>query len=298
MNKACEISLEDLLSAQFIAKNITLRPNKKSNVLTANNLTRAYGRGMEYAESRIYQPGDDVRHIDWRLTARHAKTYTKLYHEEKGENNYIILDLSSSMYFGTGHALKSVIAARTAAILAWLGFNEHNSVGSIIFNNSNVDYTKALLSKTSLLILFNNILRNYQPQNTESKYNLFSVLNKFDHLIPKNSRVFIISDFLNSSELLYKKIEKLNYTNLVYLIKITDPLEQESTVIPYGQYNIANSTSTQSSVLNITKHNQKIFSNFFKNKLVEYNKIIKKLNIKNIELISEPKWYHNLMRHL
>ena len=83
MSNSCEITLEDLLSAQFIAKNIKLSANKKTNILAGNNLTRSYGRGMEYSDSRIYQPGDDVRHIDWRLTARHAKTYTKLFHEER-----------------------------------------------------------------------------------------------------------------------------------------------------------------------------------------------------------------------
>lgn len=297
MANACEITLEDLISAQYIAKDIKLSTNKKANLLAANNLTRSYGRGMEYSHSRIYQPGDDVRHIDWRLTARHGKTYTKLFHEERGENNTIILDLTSSMYFGTTFALKSVIASKAAAILAWLGFNENNAIGSIVFNNEHTAYTAAKLTQNNLTVFFNNIIQHHQPSSqsnvqSPAQNNLFTAITKFENCLQKHSRIFIISDFYNTNELLYKKIEKLNRHNLVYLIKIADPLE--TTLLPSGNYNITN--GNQSTVLNINKSNQDIIINLFQEKLANYYKIITKLNIKHRELISQEKWYYNLMR--
>ncbi len=294
MSEACDITLEDLLSAQYIAKNLKLSNNKKTNILAANNLTRTYGRGMEYSHSRIYQPGDDVRHIDWRLTARQAKTYTKLHHEEKGENNYIILDLSQSMHFGTKFALKSVIASRAAAILAWLGYNENNSIGSIVFNDQSITYTPSKLTKNNLILFFNNIVKQHEQYDTASKahhHTLLSALTSYEHCIPRNSRVFIISDFCNINDLIYKKIEKLNYENLVYLIKISDPIE--SNLLPIGRYNITN--GNQSTLINIDKHNQEVFIKYFQEKLEVYYKIIKKLNIKHLELLAEPKWYYKLL---
>jgi uncharacterized protein (DUF58 family) len=140
MNKACEITLEDLLYTKYLIKNLKLKNNYKSKILVSENLTKMTGRGMEYAESRVYYPGDDIRHIDWRITARQNKTYTKLFHEEKGETNYIILDLSSSLYFGTQYCLKSIIASKVTSLLTWLGFYENNNIGGIIFNNNDTRF--------------------------------------------------------------------------------------------------------------------------------------------------------------
>lgn len=300
MNNSCEITLQDLIKTQYLVKKIKIHNNSQAKLSTANNLTRTMGLGMEYAESRVYQPGDDVRHIDWRLSARQAKTYTKLYHEEKGENNYIFLDLSSSMYFGTTYALKSVIASKAAALIAWLGYNQHNNVGSIIFNNTQTLFTPAKSTKNNITTLFNNIISLHdirlinQQQHISSTNNLFSTLGSFENLMAKNSRIFIISDFLDANDLLYQKIQKLKFNNLIYLIRIGDEIEK--TVLPAGKYNIAN--GEHSTVMTINKNNQELFIDFFQKKLAPYNKLITKLKINNIELISSPKWYSNLIMKL
>lgn len=302
-NAACTVTMEDLLSAQFIAKKLKLSLNRKSSSLTANNLTRAFGRGMEYAESRIYQPGDDVRHIDWRLSARHDKTYTKLYHEEKGENNYIILDLSNSMHFGTSFALKSVVAAKTAAILAWLGYNEQNNIGGVIFSDNCTEFTKAKLSKNNILILFNQIIKSFTSHKQQMHlnnfrhdylYNALELLEKSNNSHNKHNRIFIVSDFLNIHDLVIKKIEQLNYYNRVHLIRIIDPIE--TTKIPCGFYNITN--GTEASTLNINKSNQDLLVNYFHKKLYNYFQIINNLDINNIEILSEQNWTHSLAQQL
>ncbi|MBP9722601.1 MAG: DUF58 domain-containing protein [Gammaproteobacteria bacterium] len=303
---ATSITIEDLMSAQFIAKKIKFSKNKKPNINNANNLTRTFARGMEYAESRIYQPGDDARHIDWRLTARHAKTYSKLYHEEKGENNYIILDLSTNMYFGTSYALKAVIAARAAAIIAWLSYNEQNNIGSIVMTNNNNFYLPAKFSKHNVLSFFNNITKNFLLDQSQLRKfieqsdkslpdNLLNItLSKYDHTFAKNSRIFIISDFTNIDSQTIKKIEKYVYNHFLYLIKITDPIE--NSLLPIGEYTITN--GQQSDVINITKGNQDLFATFFQQKLENYYKLITKLNIKTIDLTSEPNWHYNLAQQL
>lgn len=298
MNQACEIRLEDLLNTQYLVKNLKLKNNRNAKLLAADNLTRNIGRGMEYAESRIYQPGDDVRHIDWRITARHGKTYTKLYHEEKGENNYIILDLSNSLYFGTKHYLKSVTASKAASFIAWLGFYEHNNIGGLVFNDTQIEYTQAKLTKNNIIHFLNCINKLHQPNSinktNKPDFNLFSALKKYEHVLHKNSRIFIISDFLNIDDLFYKKLQQLNHHNLITLIKISDPIEKEK--LAPGVYDISNGINSTN--ITINSSNQYLFKKFFDEKLSIYNKIITKLNIRNIEIFTNPDWYYNLINKI
>lgn len=95
--------------------------------------SRLYGRGMDYAESRIYQPGDDVRRLDWRLAARSGKLHTKLFQEDREGCLLILLDTHASMQFGTRRRFKSVQAARAAAFAAWYAARAGERVGIMAF---------------------------------------------------------------------------------------------------------------------------------------------------------------------
>lgn len=97
--------------------------------------SRLYGRGMDYAESRVYQAGDDVRRLDWRLTARSGKLHTKLFQEEREGQLLILLDTSASLRFGTRARFKSVQAARAAATAAWLAVRAGERVGMMSFGS-------------------------------------------------------------------------------------------------------------------------------------------------------------------
>lgn len=212
MNKACEITTQDLISVQNIAKKLKYNNNNFTKILSGENITRSIGRGMEYAESRVYQPGDDVRHMDWRITARYNKPHTKLYHEEKGENNQIILDLNSSMHFGTKYSLKSVIASKVAAILIWGAYHQNNNIGGILFNDQNVEYIKNKNTKKHVLTILNKIANlctfNISKPSIADNYVINQVLEKDQQLLKNYNRIFIISDFLNINHQTYKIIQK------------------------------------------------------------------------------------------
>jgi uncharacterized protein (DUF58 family) len=92
-----------------------------------------HGRGMDYAESRVYQPGDDVRNIDWRRTARSGKWHTKLFQEEREQGLLLLIDTHATMRFGTRARYKSVVAARAAAWLAWNCIRGGDRVGALAF---------------------------------------------------------------------------------------------------------------------------------------------------------------------
>ena len=95
-------------------------------------VSRFRGRGMEYSESRIYLPGDDIRSIDWRVTARTGRAHTKLFHEERDRPVLFVVDLGDHMRFGTRKAFKSVVAAEAASLLAWAAAENGDRVGGLV----------------------------------------------------------------------------------------------------------------------------------------------------------------------
>ena len=111
--------IESLIKLRFDARLLKLDLTKGvRSTLAGQYQSRFRGRGMDYAESRQYQPGDDVRNIDWRVTARTGAVHTKIYVEERERPVFIMVDFSPSLYFGTRKTFKSVLAAQAASILS------------------------------------------------------------------------------------------------------------------------------------------------------------------------------------
>src|SRR6185312_7752608 len=99
----------------------------------AAHASKLRGRGVDYVESRAYQPGDDIRQMDWRLTARSGRPHTKLFQEEREQSVLLIVDGNPSMHFGTRERFKSVQAARTAALAAWAAVQGGDRIGAVGF---------------------------------------------------------------------------------------------------------------------------------------------------------------------
>jgi len=114
------VSLPALIALRECAGRSRIAPVVSRTTQGGQHTTRLFGRGMDYAESRVYQAGDDVRRLDWRLTARSGKLHTKLFQEDRESSTLLVLDTHASMRFGSRGRFKSVQAARVAAALAWL----------------------------------------------------------------------------------------------------------------------------------------------------------------------------------
>ena len=127
--------LPDLIRLRYAAREMAdLTGDKTSNPLAGLLSSNFRGRGIDFAEVRVYQPGDDVRTIDWRVTARTQVAHTKVFQEEKERPVLILVDQSASMYFGSQVTFKSVLAARTAAIIAWAALERGDRVGGLVFS--------------------------------------------------------------------------------------------------------------------------------------------------------------------
>jgi uncharacterized protein (DUF58 family) len=131
MNNAIQVTLDDLLAMRLHAHRLERFAQRVAGSHAAVHASRFRGRGVDYAESRAYQPGDDIRQMDWRVTARTGRPHTKLFQEERERSVLLVLSSNPGMRFGTRVRFKSVQAARTAALIAWATALSGDRVGAI-----------------------------------------------------------------------------------------------------------------------------------------------------------------------
>jgi len=151
--------LTDLISLRFEATRLALPRNiRATHPISGQQRSKIQGRGVDFSEVRLYQPGDDVRSIDWRVTARTDRPHTKLFQEEKERPVMVLIDQGPSLFFGSKVRFKSVAAARLGVMLAWSALGEGDRVGGIIFNDEGHDEIRPRRSRKSVLHLANKVL--------------------------------------------------------------------------------------------------------------------------------------------
>jgi uncharacterized protein (DUF58 family) len=202
------------------------------------------GRGMEFDESRLYQAGDDIRSINWKITARTGKPHTKLFREERERPMFVWVDLRTPMFFATRGRYKSVIAARLAGLVAWSAHHHGDRVGGVIFSDQSHHELKPRRGKSSVLRLINHIARHpaWQAENREGedKRSGAKALIRLRRVVRPGSMVFLLSDFRNLDDGAWSQISRLSRHNEVVLIFIYDRLE--SMLPAPGRYRVSNGT--------------------------------------------------------
>jgi uncharacterized protein (DUF58 family) len=127
------VRLDELIAMRLRARRFARPAARVSGSHAATHMSRFRGRGVDYIESRAYQPGDDIRQMDWRLTARSGRPHTKLFQEEREQSILLLVDHNPSMRFGTRVRFKSVQAARAAALIAWAAVHGGDRIGAVGF---------------------------------------------------------------------------------------------------------------------------------------------------------------------
>lgn len=239
-------TLEQLIAARFAAHDINLQQHRAAlSLLTGPNKTNFRGRGIDFAEVRAYQPGDDIRTIDWRVTARSGGAYTKLFNEERERPLLIITDQRQNMFFGSQTCFKSVAAAYLSAMLAWSGLNSGDRVGGLIYGNDGHREIRPRRSRKTVLSLINQ-LHDFNHQLTRDSGIQLSTeatqsqtLLELRRIARPGSSLFLIGDFsgFQHSEQ-RKQLHQLARHCEITAIFIYDPLERE--LPPPGQYSISN----------------------------------------------------------
>lgn len=184
------------------------------------------GRGMEFAEARAYQPGDDVRAIDWRVTARTGQAHTKLFQEERERPVHILLDLRAMMQFGTRVRFKSHLAAEAAAMLAWVGHDGGDRVGGLILTRNGLKDFRAARTRRSVLAFLEEMAEQTRPDIAAgSEVTLANGLRRLRNVCRPGTLAFVISDFNDLDDLAAQELKRLSHHAHVTIIQITDPLD-------------------------------------------------------------------------
>lgn len=258
--------IRDLIRLRYAVRELaSLSLPKSTNPLAGLLSSNFRGRGTDFAEVRVYQPGDDVRTIDWRVTARTQTPHTKMFQEEKERPVLILVDQSTSMFFGSQVAFKSVIAATAAALIAWTNLDRGDRVGGIVFAENHHREVRPRRSKHSVLRLlheindFNHLLsrqaftaqanpeqvkpgvagsagnnrfeqryleQSRLEQNSAGQNYLAEALRNVRRVAKHSSTIFLISDYRSLNELAKIHIRQLARHNDIVGIFVSDPLER------------------------------------------------------------------------
>jgi uncharacterized protein (DUF58 family) len=234
--------LQELISLRFGARDLKLgRQRKAFSQLTGPHQTKFRGRGIEFEEVRAYHPGDDVRSIDWRVTARSGKPHTKLFREERERPVMLLVDQSLSMFFGSKNCFKSVTAAHTAALLAWASLQNNDRVGGLVYNGNEHGEVKPKRSARNVLQLLhriNDFNQRLNRQLSQAAGGIDQALEELRRITRPGSNIFIISDFQGLGEDGIKQLHLLSKHNDISAVRVYDPLEQD--LPANGYYSITN----------------------------------------------------------
>ncbi|MBF0157737.1 MAG: DUF58 domain-containing protein [Magnetococcales bacterium] len=227
-NSGVRVSVGELVRLRDQLPCSSLKGGRRSprSPLSGVTLSPFRGRGMEFEEVRPYQPGDDIRHMDWRVTARTGHPHTKLFREERESPLIILVDLNPSMAFGTRVAFKSVVAARVAALLAWNGARHGDRIGSLLLAAGREWMTRPAGGKRGVLPLLAHLDRCMPvPSPGAAVVPMAPALDHLEHLLHPGSRLFLVSDCLGLDGGGWSRLGALSRHQEVALVHIFDPLE-------------------------------------------------------------------------
>jgi uncharacterized protein (DUF58 family) len=220
------VSLKMLIDLARPAAGINLKHSAIRAGQSGGYVSRFKGRGMEFEEARGYQPGDDIRSIDWRVTARTGKTHTKVFREERERPVFISVDNRPAMHFATRGVFKSVLAAKLAGLVAWAAQHHGDRIGGQIFTDTVCRELKPQNGRHAVLRFLNAISsQNDINQLSSAPVTLEHVLARLLHHTRPGSLVYIISDFRGINDQVENYLAKLSRHCEVVLVFVYDPLE-------------------------------------------------------------------------
>lgn len=223
------VSLAELIDIRHRVREVPLfsSPHRRSPLVGLHH-SKLRGRGVDFDQVRIYQAGDDVRTIDWRVTARTQEPHTKLFHEERERPIYILVEQSPRLFFGSGLAFKSVLAAQAASLVGWAALTHNDRVGGLVFGHGEHHEIKPRRSKQSLLQLLDRLARanvelSADQNNDPDAFGL--ALRRAREVLRPGSLAVIICDERALSDAAEQQLTLLARHVDLLLIPVFDPLD-------------------------------------------------------------------------
>lgn len=233
------VGMRELLALRAEAQHLSLKSLSRRTVQTGARRSQFRARGMDYEESRRYQVGDDMRNLDWRVTARTGKPYTKLYREERERPVLLCVDLGPHMFFATRGVFKSVMAARCAALLAWAAMSHGDRVGGFVFGGAAESERRPARGKRGVLGLLHDLAApgNWPDEREPRHMSLPEAVAQIAQVARPGSLVVLISDFRDLDTRALGLLRRIAVHSDLLNVFVSDPLEQS--LPPPGRYPIA-----------------------------------------------------------
>lgn len=239
------VSLDHLRALEGRAKALRFLPRQPArSALNGRHASRLRGRGLNFEELRGYLPGDDIRAIDWKVTARAGEPYIRVMTEERDRPSLIVVDQRMSMFFGSALNMKSVTAAETAALSAYRIFDQGDRVGGIVFGDDRIAEIKPSRSRNTLTRFISVLAQANGQLNADAPdvppMRLTDVLRSVARIAPRDHLILLLSDFDEIDDETERLISGLSRRNDLVLGLITDPFANElprdlSLIISDGQ---------------------------------------------------------------
>ena len=231
-------NISDLVQLRHAVTDLAFFPRKIVNSQLAGQVRSQFrGRGMDFEEVRHYQPGDDVRSIDWRVTARTETPHTKVFREERERPVFVIADLRRTMLFGSVQ-LKASSVCQLAAALAWAGINSNDRVGALLFGTQQQITLRPRRSHHNVLQLIHGLhdLCTQLPSAESDRFSLAKLLQEARRIAHPGASLFVVSDFHDLDDASREHLYSLTRHCDLTLCQVFDPLERQ--LPPAGLYPI------------------------------------------------------------
>src|SRR3990167_1556349 len=280
------VTLSELIATQRYAEDVRYPPDGYA-LRPGQHRSKLRGRGVDFSEARNYQAGDEIKHMEWRVTARTGRPHIKVYHEERERPVVILVDFNPSMYFGTKIAFKSVVAAKLAAILAWTGAKQGDRIGGFLFSEKEHHEFIPRSRQAGVLPFLAELCHyteQYNPHSLASPRELSHALLRLRRVAKPGSIIALISDFYSMDDDTIKHLNHLRAHNDILAYHICDRLEL--TPPPPNRYAISN--GYENLILDTTLDKVRFGYQFhFEKQINQLKTKLKKLQIQYIQTTSE-----------
>lgn len=239
------VTLSDLLAIRYRRSVQSPQAVMRRGERAGARLSKLRGRGIDFSEVRLYQPGDDIRTIDWRVTARKNRPHTKVFREERERPTLVVVDQTQSLFFGSRVRLKSVAAAEFGAMAAWQALAGDDRVGGLILDNAGACTHKPLRSVRTVVRLLSDLAERNSALNRDtrlqSEAHYRDSLLKIRRLVHTGYRILVVSDFRTATDTWQETLRALARHNQLTVLRIADPLERE--LPPADRYTVTDGTA-------------------------------------------------------
>ena len=254
-------TLPELLALRAAAARLVWTPPRTVRAGGAGQRSSRFrGRGIDFAETRAYQPGDDIRHIDWRVTARTGRVHTKVFHEERERPILLLADLGPQTFFGTRQRLKSLAIAELTTLLLWRAYDDGDRVGALLRTATGLEALRPRKTQQSVLRIQNQLREGCEalaerygasPGAAErpaagAVEGLNAALQELQKVVRPGTTVIVVSDFadgLDPFPQVLAQLGRLSRQAQVHSILVSDPFERAAP--PAGRYPLSDGRRRQ-----------------------------------------------------